>query len=162
MKSYKYKNKIYKVKPCTLKDIPSHLEKVLSYLQDDEIEAYVLRMDEAVYNGTAYKLVDEYNNTRVFAYYIQKDKQIVDGVSLWWSSFRLFVLFGMWFRHYTNNKEVYIMPHKNNFISFKFLVDDASIKAYHKHSTSLLLDMYSIKSMRVIKNIYENMNIVGV
>lgn len=145
MKSYKYRNKIYSIKHCVAEDIPFHLERVLSYLQDDEIEPYTSRMNEAIQNSTAYKLVNENGDTEVFAYYEQKDNRQVHGISLWWNSIRLFAIFGIWFRYYTENIYVHINPHKNNLISFKFLVEDDSIRDYKLRGTSLCIDMFSIK-----------------
>lgn len=156
-----YKNKLYKISNCTTKDIPSHLGRVLPYLTDDEIEPYVLRMDEAVYCGTAYKLIDENDNTKVFAYYQQKDRQQVHGISLWWSNIKMFAIFGIWFRSYTNNRYVYIMPHVNKLIGFDFLIEEDSIRSYHFNGTALLLDLYSEKSGKIV-DIYERMNVIEV
>ena len=158
MKSYKYRNEIYTISQCTVEDIPSHLERVSSYLDTDELISHEQRMKEAVNCDTAYKLVDSNGNTKVFAYYEYVDYQIVNGIALWWTTLRMFAIFGVWFRSYTDIRDVYIVPHKNNLVSFQFLVTDDSMKGYHFNGTPLILDMYTKKCDRIVK-LYEAMDV---
>ena len=157
MKNYIYRNKTYTIDNCCNSDIPSHLEKVLSYYNPNEIDIQRQRMEEAVYNGTAYKLVDEDGNTCVFAYYEQKTYQDVNGIALWWNSLRLFAIFGVWFRGCTFNRYIHINPHKSTPV-FNFLVEDESIRNFYSEGTSLYIDLYSKKCNKIAK-IYESMNV---
>lgn len=161
MKSYKYRNEIYTISQCTVEDIPSHLERVSSYLDTDELISHKKRMEDAVVANTAYKLVDSKGNTKVFAYYEQMEYQVVNGIALWWSSLKLFAIFGVWFRTRTDIRDIYIKPHNNNLVSFQFLITDDSIRGFHFNRTPLILDMYT-KKCNKIAELYESMNVVEV
>jgi len=158
MNKYIYNNKTYTIELCTLEDIPSHVEKVSLYWNRNEERIQVDRMINAVENGTAIKLVDEDNETKVFAYYEQISESESNGIALWWSSIRLFAILGMWFRRYTFNHYVYITPHKEGLATFEFLVENQSIRNFKKKGTPLVLNLYSIKTERIVK-LYESMNV---
>ena len=158
MQKYRYKGRIYSIENCVMQDIPSHLERVLSYYRPDEIETQRQRMVEAVYCGTAYKLVNPEGETVVFAYYEQMSEEEAKGIALWWESIRLFSIFGIWFRSYTFNQFVYIKPHKKDFVTFEFLVEDYSIRNYHLHDSPLIIDLFSDKCRKIIK-LYERLEV---
>ena len=69
MKQYKYKGRIYLVTECTLEDIHSHIERVLSYWTSAnvDIKEQTKVLKEAVNKHNAFKVVnDNNNNTRIY------------------------------------------------------------------------------------------------
>ena len=68
MKQYRYKGRLYLVTECTLEDIPSHIERVLSYWTSAnvDIKEQTKVLEEAVNNHTAFKVVNDNNNTRIY------------------------------------------------------------------------------------------------
>lgn len=161
MINFIYRNKQYRIIECTLEDIPSHLGRVYPYVESDMVEVQVKRMIKAVQNNNAHKLVDENNETKVFFYYTPEDKQNVHAIALWYNSLRLFVVSLVWFRHYTNTNSIFIDPHKD-IVSFRFLVDDDSIRSYYFNKTNLRIDLFGYKIRRLVKNIYEKLGIIWV
>ena len=62
MKQYNYNNKIYTVTNCTLEDIPSHIERVLSYWKstNTDINQQIELLQNAVKSNTAFKVIDDF------------------------------------------------------------------------------------------------------
>ena len=75
MKQYSYNNKIYTVINCTLEDIPSHIERVLSYWKstNTDINQQIELLQNAVKADTAFKVVDN-DNVKAFIYMIKERK----------------------------------------------------------------------------------------
>lgn len=143
-----------------MQDIPYHLDRVLSYLaNEDEIDRQKLRMEEAVYSGTAYKLVDEDDNTLVFFYYEQRSEQEIDSIAIQLYSKRLFAITAVWFRRHTYNRYIYIMPHEVEQLNhFEFLATDESIRYHHVYNTPLIVDLFSQKLER-LRELYDKMKV---
>ena len=158
MQSYKFRNKVYTITPCTKEDIPSHLERVLPYYAKEDIEIQKDRMHMAVYNGTAFKLVDEEGTTHTFLYYEQLDEKNVIGIALWWSYLRLFFIFGRWFRPIVQIEYIHVEPHNKSFIPFAFLTDDYFIEEYEKGNGPLAFHLWS-KGCEKIRELIDKMNL---
>jgi hypothetical protein len=155
MRNYLYRNNTYSIAKCTLDDIPSHLEKVLSYYSPDTVCTQKERMEQAVQNGTAYKMTCN-GSTAIFFYYEIIDKQNVMSIAFWSTNINILLLGLVHFRSKTTYQFIHIVPH-NNELRFTYLIETDSIKAYHYHNKPLVIDMYSDKCRTAIKNIYEKM-----
>lgn len=159
MQSYKFRDSIYTITPCTCEDIPSHIERVLPYYDQGDIEVQRERMTTAVYNGTAFKLIDEEGVVHTFLYYEQLTEKDVIGIALWWSSLRLFCIFGRWFRPTVQIDYIHVEPHDKNFIPFAFLTDSYFIEQYKKGNGPLAFHLWS-KGCERIRELLDRMGLV--
>ena len=158
MQSYRYNDRVYSIKNCTTQDVPSHFERVFSYWAIEDHKDQLVRMQEAVYCGTAYKLVDKTGETVAFNYYEQISEQEVVGIAMWWKTISLFSIYCYWFKTKTFNKSVFVQPHSMNPVPLEFIVDEQSIRDYWLEGTPLLIDIHSNKFMRIIR-LYEELGI---
>lgn len=148
MRQYKYQGNIYSIVDCTLEDIPSHIERVFSYWQSANVnidEQRVL-LEKAVNEHTAFKLVDEHDNTMAVIYYIKIAVDSGQSNLLWFKDKRMFAMLCYFLRLGVNIHYVYFMPHTKNYIPFEFVVQDRSIRLFHSHNQPLKIDLYSRKS----------------
>lgn len=148
MKQYKYQGIIYSIVNCTLEDIPSHIERVLSYWESSNVNIDEQRtaLEKAVNEGTAYKLVDAENNTTAVIYYVKTAFGTGQSNLLWFKDKRMFAMLCYFLRLGANIHYIYFLPHSKNYIPFEFVVQDSSIRLFHSHNQPLKIDLYSRKS----------------
>lgn len=148
---YKVGNEIYTVTKCELKDIPSHLGKVLSYLSDNEVNTQIERMTKAVELGNAIKVIDS-NETNLSCFYyevIAPEKLL--GITLYHTTYKDWVILAdaiFYEKPYITT--LYVMPHKDN-ISFKSLIDIDSAKGFQYNGTPLKIFRFSDKWKKFMK-----------
>ena len=162
MKQYNYNNKIYTVTNCTLEDIPSHIERVLSYWTSAnvDIKEQTKVLEEAVNNHAAFKVVNDNNETEAAIYFINmNNKHIVQSNLLFLNDKRMFAILCYYLRLTANIHKIYFKPHTKDFIPFKFIVNDSSIKLFHSHDKPLEIDLYSKKSQILYEDHYLKYNI---
>lgn len=161
MKQYIYQGNIYSIAYCTLEDIPSHIERVLSYWESTNVDLDKQRalLEEAINNQTAFKLVDANNNTMAVIYYIAITYDSGQSNLLWFKDKRMFAMLCYFLRLGANIHYIYFMPHSKNFIPFEFVVQDRSIRLFHSHNQPLKIDLYSRKSQMLYEDHFLARNI---
>lgn len=148
MKQYEYQGNIYSISNCTLEDIPSHIERVLSYWESSNVNVDEQRtlLEKAVNEGTAFKLVDEQDKTMAVIYYSKITFDSGQSNLLWFKDKRMFAMLCYFLRLGANIHYIYFMPHSKDYIPFEFVVQDSSIRLFHSHNQPLKIDLYSRKS----------------
>ena len=161
MEQYIYQGNIYSIVNCTLEDIPSHIERVLSYWESTNVDLDKQRtlLEEAVINQTAFKLVDENNNTMAVIYYIKMTYDSGQSNLLWFKDKRMFAMLCYFLRLGVNIHYIYFMPHSKDYITFEFIVQDRSIRLFHSHNQPLKIDLYSRKSQMLYEDHFLARNI---
>ena len=162
MKQYKYKGRIYLVTECTLEDILSHIERVLSYWTSAnvDIKEQTKALEEAVNNHTAFKVVNDNNETEAAIYFINmNNKHTVQSNLLFLNDKRMFAILCYYLRLTANIHKIYFKPHTKDFIPFKFIVNDSSIRLFHSNDLPLEIDLYSKKSQILYEDHYLKYNI---
>lgn len=147
IKQYNFNNKIYTVTNCTLDDIPSHIEKVLSYWKstNTDIDEQIKVLQQSVDENTAWKVVNDLNESEAVIYCIKLDVKKAQSNLLWMNNKRMFAILGYYLRLTANLHHIYFIPHSKDFIPFKFLVEDYSIRLFHSHNEPLEINLYSKK-----------------
>ena len=161
MKQYKLNSRIYSVLPCTLEDIPFHIERVLSYWEETNVDVTVQTeyLIKAVKANTAFKIVNS-NNTELAVIYCNKLKpQVMQSNLMWLKSKIVFAILNYHFRMYEDIRVIQFMPHIKNFIPFEFAIKDSSIRTFHSHNTPLIADFYSSKSQFMYEKYFKDINV---
>lgn len=161
MKQYDYKGRIYLVTNCTLEDIPSHIERVLSYWEtaNVDVEEQTAALEKAVNEGTAFKLVDDNDELQAVIYYTTLKRHKGQSNLLWFKDKRMFAILCYYLRLTANMHFIYFLPHTKDFIPFQFIVQDNSIRHFHSHGTPLEINLYSKKSQYLYEDHYLRHNI---
>lgn len=148
MHQFRYQGSIYSIARCTLDDIPSHIERVLSYWKstNTDVELQRASLEKAVNENTAFKLVDANNSTMAVIYYTKISPESGQSTLLWIKDKRMFAMLCYFLRLGANIHYIYFMPHSKSYIPFAFVVQDASIRLFHSHNQPLKIDLYSRKS----------------
>jgi hypothetical protein len=151
MNQYKYRDSIYSVVNCTIEDIPSHIERVLPYWKPNNVDVDKQRtvLEQAVNEGTAFKVVDTDGNTKAVIYYIKFKVNSGTSNLLWFEDKRMLAILCYYLRLKANMLYLYFMPHSKNYIPFEFIVQDSSIRLFHSHNQPLKINLYSRKSHRL-------------
>lgn len=156
---YNYDNNIYTVSNCTYEDIPSHIERVLSYWKDTDIDKQKELLTIAINSNTAYKLVDINNISKSMIYCVPLQKQTVMSNLFWFENKRMLAMLAYYLTTSTNISKILFMPHTKDRIPFSFLVEDTSIRLFHSHNTPLEVDLHSKKSMMLYFKQFKKYNI---
>lgn len=161
MQQFEYKGRIYTVTNCTKEDIPSHIERVLSYWQDCHVnvEEQKEALKEAVENNTAFKVVNDLGEDEASIYYIRENPWTGISNLLFFNNKRVFVILGYYLRIFICLTNIYFLPHTKNYIPFEFIVEDSSIRLFHSDGTPLEIDLYSKKSQMLYEDHYVKHNI---
>ena len=161
MKQYTLYNNVYSVLPCAVKDIPSHIGRVLSYWEESNVNvaAQSEYLVKAVLANTAFKVVNQ-NNVELAVIYCNKLKrQVMQSNLLWLRSKIVFSILTYHFRMYEDIRVIQFLPHDKNFIPFEFAIKDSSIRTFHSHDTPLMADLYSSKSQLLYEKYFKDLNI---
>lgn len=161
MKQYTLYNNVYSVLPCTVKDIPSHIGRVLSYWEESNVNvaAQSEYLVKAVLANTAFKVVNQ-NNVELAVIYCNKLKrQVMQSNLLWLRSKIVFSILTYHFRMYEDIRVIQFLPHDKNFIPFEFAIKDSSIRTFHSRNTPLIADLYSAKSQLMYEKYFKDLNI---
>ena len=167
MKQYSYNNKIYTVINCTLEDIPSQYERVLSYWKstNTDINQQIELLQNAVKANTAFKIVDNNDSIKAFIYILLDPHRIMKvGQSnlLWFEDKRMLAMLMFYIREHERIFKLQFIPHIQKGIDpipFKFLVNNSSIRLYHSHNTPLEIDLYSNKNNLLYELHFKKYNI---
>lgn len=150
MKRYEYQGRIYSIVRCKDEDIPSHIERVSSYWEEDNvnIDSQYLLLHDCIKNGLSLQLINDKGNTQAVIYSQYKGYDNVVSYLLWIRSKRMFGILGWYLRQYEYIKNIFFMPHSND-IPFEFVVKPMSIRKFHSHGTPLVIDLYSPNNERL-------------
>lgn len=161
MKQYKYKGKIYTVTTCTKEDIPSHIERVLSYWKANDVDLaeQTKLLEQAVDEGTAYKVVNEDGEDETAMYCIKSTRHEAQSNLMFINNKRMLAILCHHLRTRVSLKTIYFKPHSKNYIPFEFVVDDYSIRLFHSHDRPLAIDLFGKKGQRLYEDHFKRHDI---
>ena len=151
----------YLVLPCTQDDIPYHIDKVYSYWEagNTDIEEQTLLLSKGVCEGTSWKVINSSEDTKAVIYCNLLTSHKAMSNLLWMENKRMLAILCYYLRMYVRLQYIYFMPHTKNFIPFKFLVQNYSIRLFHSHNQPLEIDLYSVKCENLYQIHFKGYNI---
>lgn len=162
MHRYKYNNRIYSIENCLDSDVAFHVDRLRPYWEYEIIPQQTQRMKDAVYSGTAYKLVNDKNQHEAFGYYKHMTENEVEGIALWFMNLHTFIIFAAWHRFHTPMQYIHIKPHEGwEKGQLPKLVEDRSVKEHYKTGSALYIDLFGAK-IQPLQALWERMNVVEV
>lgn len=161
MKQYEYAGRIYTVTTCTKEDIPSHVERVLSYWQecDVDISEQIKALEDAVQSNTALKVINDLGETESAIYFKKLKAHDVQSNLLFLNNKRMFAILCYHLRVVTSLRAIYFLPHTKDYIPFEFVVDDYSIRLFHSHNRPLEINLFSKKGQMLYEDHFLRHNI---
>lgn len=139
----------YTIKHCTSNEIPSHIEKVLSYWIENnaDIDEQTKLLTKSIQENLAIQLIDSQEKLKAVIYCIPVNttKDVMSNL-LWFKNKKMLTMLGYYLHHYLSIHCIHFLPHSKTFIPFKFIVEDYSIRYFHSQNTPLVIDFHSTKS----------------
>lgn len=147
-KQYKLKNDIYTVTACTKEDIPSHIERVLSYWKatNTSISTQTKLLELAVEADTAYKVVNSDNEDMCVMYLLAESHTVAQCNLLWFVNKRVLAMLFYYLRFMTEYQTFTFTPHSKDFIPFRFLIPESSLRIFFTQGTPIEMSVYGSKS----------------
>ena len=145
MKQYKYKGRLYSIVNCKVEDIPSHVERVSSYWDTNQVDVtqQIKYLTQCIQSGLAKKLIDDKGRLQVVIYCMHIRDTEVSSHLLWARSKKLLAIMSWYLREHQDIAVIYFTPHSKDFIPFEFIVAPHSIRSFHSHDTPLMIDLFS-------------------
>lgn len=158
---YELNNKLYTLEYCIEDDIPSHIQRVLSYWEKAkvDIEEQTEQLKECVASRTALKIVDSNNETMCCIYFRADDIHTVQCYLLWIGNKKIFSMICFYLRQHSEIENLYFYPHFMDIVPFRFVVDEKSIRMYYNNNTPLLINLHSQKSYKMYTFYFERYGI---
>lgn len=147
-KQFSFEGRIYSVTSCKKEDIPSHIERVLSYWESVKVDLkeQAKLLEKAIDSGGAFKVVDDEGKDRAGIYYVPRNEHEGDCYYMFLDNKRMLAMLCYYLRIVVCIDTFYFLPHVKKFIPFRFLVDESSIRNFHSYGTPLQISLYSTKS----------------
>ena len=153
-KQFSFEGRIYSVTSCKKEDIPSHIERVLSYWESVKVDLkeQAKLLEKAIDSDGAFKVVDDEGKDRAGIYYVPRNSMSGDCYYMFLDNKRMIAMLCYYLRMDVGLTELYFLPHTKDFIPFKFLIEDSSIRMFHSYNQPLKIRLSSKKS----KYLYED------
>ena len=147
-KKFSFEGRIYSVTRCKKEDIPSHIERVLSYweLVKVNIKEQAKLLEKAIDSDGAFKVVDDEGKDRAGIYYVPRNSMSGDCYYMFLDNKRMLAMLCYYLRMTVCLEELYFLPHTDRFIPFKFLVEESSIRNFYSYHLPLAINLSSKKS----------------
>lgn len=159
--SFLLQQKHLRVVECTETDIPSHIEKVFVYWKANNVDfnEQKLLLQEAVDNHSAWKVIDDTDATKAVIYCVYISPYRVMSNLLWIENKRMFAILAYHLRMNVRLQYINFLPHSKDYIPFKFVVEDYSMRLFHSHNQPLEINLWSNKSQKLYENHFKKYNI---
>ena len=151
MCKYHYRDKTYSIVPCSKEDIPSHIERVLSYWESTgtNIEYQKTLLEACIDAGTAIKIVDE-NNNFYGCLYRKPINDFEDLVHfIWFRNGLIVALFLDYGYHHTQCMTLRYVPHQRFKISYARFLTRSNILEFYSNSPTINIDIRNYKLLRL-------------
>lgn len=152
MVTYTYRDKKYSIVPCTLEDIPSHIERVLSYWKNTgtDLARQNELLQECIHANMAYKVISD--NKTVGCFYCKPiTKYIYMDVFTWFKNGIVLAIDLDYVYHYTSMKAVMFLPHQRNRVSYKSLLTKNNLLCYRNSKEPITVDLKNHKITSIYK-----------
>lgn len=160
MATYSYRDKLYSIVPCSKKDIPSHIERVLSYWKSTgtDIEKQQKLLEQCVDEGTAIQCI---SNNRCYGclYWKPLNKDINITYFVW---FKHGIVLGIgldYIYKHTPYKKLCYVPHKRDKISYKSLLTNINIYTFFNTDNPITVDLHNHYLTKLYKKYFINLGI---
>lgn len=162
MATYSYRNRNISIVPCSKKDIPSHIERVLSYWESTGTNLDYQRslLEACVDAGTAIRGYDDKGRELGCLYW----KPLTDNdylIHFVW--FRNGIILGAgldYIYKYTRCNYVYYMPHQRDKISYASLLMRNNVLQFYGTDEAIKVNVRNHKIMKLYKKYFaDNPNI---
>ena len=139
---YILEDNTYTVSKCLTEDIEQHYSLVSEFIPNINKTTYTKRMEQSIEQQLAWKV--QLNGALVGFIYTICNNGVGEGVSIWGNNAIAFIpLLKEAFYNYPSHK-IQIEPHKNEFVLYKSLLSENSIKNYHTLHTPLNINLRKI------------------
>ena len=158
MATYSYRNKLISIVPCSKEDIPSHIERVLSYWKstDTNLEYQKTLLEACVDAGTAIKAVDDKGRSLGCMYW--KPLNVNDYLIhfLW---YRTGIIFGIGLDYvykHTRCRVAYYMPHQRKRISYSNLLMRDNVMQFYNTEDAIKVNIRNPKIIKIYERYFVN------
>ena len=142
---YLINSRVYSIRGCTLEEIPSHIERVISYWADVDMEQRMMELQEAVEAGNFIKLYDEDGCQDVAAIAFKTAPRLtILGLLGWTTRFKNLIYLGYYLIRCRGLQRLLFRPHNIGSIPFSYAVHKPSIDVWRSYNTYL-----EVKASRV-------------
>lgn len=157
MIQYKMNNNIYTVSECTINDIPSHIERVLFYWSDTNIDMNREYMKFEVSEHSTVKIEDTDNNLCACAYWLYLNKEIGRMTMLWFSRKPYAAMLADYARKHTTLRSIEFNPHTTiDKIPFRFGLSDYTVRRHNMTGLPLQCKLYGTELEKLHKQYFVN------
>ena len=159
MAAYSYRDHIISVVPCSKEDIPSHIERVLSYWESTgtNIDYQKTLLEACVDAGTAFKIIDENNKCYSCGYWKPIENSDDYLVHYFW--FKNGIILGIvldYVYKYTTCKHVQYVPHQKQRISYASFLTRNNIISFYSNSPVMVVNVRNPKLIKVYEKYFLN------
>lgn len=161
MVKYNYRDCEYSIVPCILEDIPSHIERVLSYWKSTgtNLNKQYELLEECVYTNTSFKIIK--NSTETVGYFYCKpiSKRVYMVVFTWFKNGLVLSIGLDYIYRYTSIEYVKFLPHQRNKVSYKSLLTTFNILCYRNSVEPITVDVKNEKITSIYKRYFINRDV---
>lgn len=150
MVKYLYQNRQYSVDKCSKEDIPSHIERVLSYWESTNttISYQISLLQSCVEANEAFKVLDDKGET-IGCLYWKGISGKEAGVYFCWFKNGLALAIGQDYAYrYSPYQVIYYMPHQRYKLSYKCMLTLPSILTFYKTNLPVPVTLRNHKMMK--------------
>lgn len=160
MVTYTYRDKEYSIVPCTLEDIPSHIERVLSYWKSTgtDLKTQYELLKACVLAGKSFKVITD-NKSVAYFYTKPITKYMYMDVYTWFKNGIALAICLDYVYHYTSMKSVQFLPHQRDKVSYKRLLTKFNLLYYKNSTEPITVDIKNAKITTIYKHYFINKNI---
>ena len=159
MATYSYRDHLISIVPCSKEDIPSHIERVLSYWESTgtSIDCQKTLLEACVDAGSAIKVLDESSKCLGCLYWkpLKNESEYIIHY-LWFKNSTIVGIMVDYVYRHTYCKTVMYVPHQRNKISYvKFLTRD-NIRSFYSSYPAIVVNIRNTKINKIYTRYFLN------
>ena len=163
MAAYSYRDHIISVVPCSKEDIPSHIERVLSYWESTgtNIDYQKTLLEACVDAGTAVKVLDESGKCLGCSYWkpLENEYEYIMHY-LWFKSGTIIGIMIDYAYKHTMCKTLLYVPHQRDRISYASFLTRNNIISFYSKDPAIIVNIRNLKIMKIYKKYFaDNSNV---
>lgn len=160
MKQYRMKNKVYTVSECSNEDIPSHYERVLSYIEDTDADDIQTSMMLSILMHSAIKITDENGELHSFIYCLPISSVRYRVIAIWFERKPILAIMINYAKKY-RNVEALDFHTKNDVckLPYLFILSETSIRNHLEFNEPLLIKFNDKEVKDLLDRYYIKYNI---
>lgn len=163
MATYSYRDHLISIVPCSKEDIPSHIERVLSYWESTgtNIDYQKTLLEACVDAETAVKVLDESGKCLGCLYWkpLENESEYIIHYLWFKNSIIVGIMIDYAYRH-TYCKTVMYVPHQRNKISYAKFLTRNNIMSFYSKNSAVVVNIRNPKIMKIYKKYFaDNPNV---